>query len=280
MRVTSSLLVLALALADAGFTSAHAQFFGYTKSTGAGSPGEQELSIKTEGKFGKRDGSYTALKEKLEYAFTPWHNIQLEIAAIAQSHFIDGVTDIGDRNQTEFSGGSAELKYRFLEPGPSLPFSAALIIEPEISQISGNSGKREMGYELETRLALETEIVPKKLYAAINLFYEPEVKHTPEDEWEREADFGISGAIAYRATSIMTVGTGLEYRRHYEPEFHIYEGDALFIGPSMSLKINHRASLKLAWETQVAGHATDDPRLFNLEEFSRQKAKVELSYEF
>jgi hypothetical protein len=280
MRVTSNLLVLALVLADAGFTSAHAQFFGYTKSTGVGSPGEQELSIKTEGKFGKRDGSYTALKEKLEYAFTPWRNVQLEVAAIAQSHAIRNVTGIGDRNQTEFSGGSAELKYRFFEPGPNSPFSAALIIEPEISQIGGNSGKREMGYEFETRLALETEIVPKKLYAAINLFYEPELKHTREDEWEREADLGVSGAVAYRLTPIMTIGAGLEYRRHYEPEFHIFEGDALFVGPSLSMKINRAASIKLAWSAQVAGHATDDSRQFNLEEFSRQKAKMELSYEF
>jgi hypothetical protein len=280
MRTTSKVLVPVLLLAGASFTSAHAQYFGFTKSTGVGSLGEQEFSIETEGKFGKRDGSYTALKEKLEYAFTPWHNVQLEFGAIARSHFIRNVTGIDDRNQTEFSGASAELKYRFFEPGPNFPFSAALMIEPEISQISGNSGKREMGYELETRLALETEIVPKKLYAAINLFYEPEVKHTPEDEWEREADLGVSGAVAYRLTPIMTIGAGLEYRRHYEPEFHIFEGDALFIGPSLSMKINRSLSLKLAWLAQVAGHATDDPRLFNLEEFSRQKAKAELSYEF
>jgi hypothetical protein len=78
----------------------------------------------------------------------------------------------------------------------------------------------------------------------------------------------------------MTIGAGLEYRRHHEPEFHIFEGDALFIGPSLSMKINRSSSLELAWLAQVAGHATDDPRLFNLEEFSRQKAKAELSYEF
>jgi hypothetical protein len=280
LRLSLNNLLLALIVGSV-VIPAHAEYFGFTHGTGVGSVGDHEVAVETQAKFGKRDGSYSAFKDKFEYRFTPWQDIRLEFAALAASHFIHNVTDFDDRDQTRFDGAAAELKWRFLKRGSSVPFSAALIVEPEFSLYSSNSGTRENGYGLEARLAFDTELIPNKLDAAVNFFTEPEVKHRPATAvWEREIDYGVSGALSYRLTPIVDVGAGIEYRRHYEPEFHVFEGDALYVGPSFAIKLNRNTSLEFAWLAQVDGHAVDDPRLLNLEEFSRQKTKLKLSYKF
>lgn len=274
-------ILLAAILLFGGPVPAQAHYFGFTDSTGVGSVGDHEVAAETKARFGKRDGSYSAFKDKIEYRFTPWQDIRLEVAALAASHFVHGVTDFSNRNQTRFDGAATELKWRFLHHGPSVPFSAALIIEPEFSLYSSNSGTRENGYELEARLAIEREIIPGKLGAALNFFTEPELKHKPAAAiWEKEIDYGVSGALSYRLTPSLEIGAGVEYRRHYEPEFHVFEGDAFYAGPSLAIKLNRHTSLEFAWMSQIDGHSAGDPHLLDLGEFSRHKAKVKLSYKF
>lgn len=260
---------------------AQALYFGFSDSTGAGSVGDHEVAAETKARLGKRDGSYSAFKDKFEYRFTPWQDIRLEIAALADSHFVHGVTDFNNRDQTRFDGGAAELKWRFLHQGPSAPFSAALLIEPEFTLYSSNSGTRENGYELEARLAIQREIIPDRMGAALNFFTEPELKHKPGAAiWEKEIDYGVSAALAYRLMPNLEIGAGIEYRRHYEPEFHIFESDAFYVGPSLAVKLNRNTSLEFAWMSQVDGHSVGDPHLLELDEFSRHKAKAKLSYKF
>jgi hypothetical protein len=45
--------------------------FGFTTGSGIGLEGEKEFTIDTVGRFGKRDGHYTATETKYEYEFTP-----------------------------------------------------------------------------------------------------------------------------------------------------------------------------------------------------------------
>ena len=67
----------------AGFASAHAEdanswrdietkyIFGFTTGSGIGLEGEKEFTIDTVGRFGKRDGHYSATETKYEFEFTP-----------------------------------------------------------------------------------------------------------------------------------------------------------------------------------------------------------------
>src|ERR1051325_12187545 len=67
--------------------------FGFTEGSGIGLEGEKEFSIDTGGRFGKRDGRYTATETKFEFEYTPNQYIQLEFGPLAAGHFIRDVTD-------------------------------------------------------------------------------------------------------------------------------------------------------------------------------------------
>src|SRR5664279_5957087 len=45
--------------------------FGFTTGSGIGLEGEKEFTIDTIGRFGKRDGHYSATETKYEFEFTP-----------------------------------------------------------------------------------------------------------------------------------------------------------------------------------------------------------------
>ena len=77
------------------------------------------------------------------------------------------------------------------------------------------------------------------------------------------------------------IGAEVEYFRHYDAlNLGAFEGDAVFVGPTFYLQLTPKSFIQAAWSAQVAGHAAGDPLPLNLDEFSRQKAKLKFAYEF
>jgi len=289
----AGLLAMALLLSSATGFPAHAQddtdfyeietkyIFGFTKGSGIGLEGEKEVSGETRGQFGKRSGTYRAFEHMLEFEFTPTQFIQIEVEALGQSHFIRNVPDLDDRNKTAFSGVAAELRYLLLGRGPGQPISITLSAEPEVSRVDDISGERVRATSVETRLALDAELVPNRLFAGFNLLYVPEALRSPEGEWERETNLGVSGALSFRPAPPVVIGAEIEYFRHYNSlNLTGFEGDAVFVGPTLYLQLTRKAFIQAAWSAQVAGHAVGDPLSLNLDEFSRHKAKLKFGYEF
>src|ERR1700676_490506 len=71
--------------------------FGFTTGSGIGLEGEKEFTVDSIGRFGKRDGHYTATETKNEYEFTPTQSNQIDFRALGWAHNIGGVTDLDDR---------------------------------------------------------------------------------------------------------------------------------------------------------------------------------------
>src|ERR1700719_3599867 len=97
--------------------------FGFTTGSGIGLEGEKEFTIDTVGRFGKRDGRYTATETKFEYEFTPSQFVQIEFGALGATHSIRGMADLDDRNQIAFAGGFAEFRYLAIERTSNNPLS-------------------------------------------------------------------------------------------------------------------------------------------------------------
>jgi len=255
--------------------------FGFTIGSGIGLEGEKEISAQSVGRFGKRSGTYRAFQHTLEFEFTPSQYVQIEIEALGQSHFIKNVPDLDDRNSTQFSGVAAEFRYLLLGRGPGNPWSITLSIEPETSRIDDTSGEVVRVTEFENRLAIDVEIIPSRLFAGFNFLYVPEIVRTPEAEWERETTLGFSAALAYRFIPSVVAGVEVEYFRHYSSlDLSSFEGDAVFVGPTLYWQLTNKSFIQAAWSAQVAGHAVGDPFNLNLDEFSRHKAKLKYAYEF
>ena len=133
----------------------------------------------------------------------------------------------------------------------------------------------------QTRFALDVELVPNRLFAGFNLLYVPEVLRTADFTWERATNLGVSAALAFRPVPTVVVGAEVEYFRHYNTlDLSAFEGDALYVGPTLYVQLSRKSFIQAAWSAQVAGHAVGEPGGLNLDEFSRYKVKLKYAYEF
>ena len=71
------------------------------------------------------------------------------------------------------------------------------------------------------------------------------------------------------------------YLRAYEGlTLNRYQGQALFLGPTMFWHITERAWISFAFNAQVAGRAVADNRRLDLVYFNRTQARLKVGVEF
>jgi hypothetical protein len=259
--------------------------FGFTTGSGIGLEGEKEFSPETVMRFGKRDGRYTASETKFEFEFTPNQYVQIEFGPMASYHNICGVADFDDRNQLAFSGVFGEIRYLLLERTSAQPLSVTVSAEPEWHRIEETSGQRITNFGLEVMVNADLELIQNRLYLGANLLYEPEQTRDPNGVgagWEKESTAGVSGAVAYRILPSVFVGAEAWYLRHYDGAWlNTFAGDAIFVGPTLYVQLARKVFMTAAWNTQVWGREVDNlDVMFNLQEFSRHRAKLKVAVEF
>lgn len=255
--------------------------FGFTVGSGIGLEGEREFTVDTIGRFGKRGGHYTATETKYEFEFTPSQFIQIEFGALGSTHTIGGVTDFDDRRQVALSGAFAELRYLAIERTSNNPLSVTLAVEPTVRRIDETSGERVRNFEFETTINADLELIRNRLFAGLNLLYEPELTQTATGDTQREAKFGGSAALSFRIASNVVVGGEVWYLRHYDAaNLTAFTGDAVMLGPSVYIQFTPKMFMTAAWNTQVWGREIGNPVSLNLAEFQRHRAKLKFAYEF
>jgi hypothetical protein len=256
--------------------------FGFTDGADIGNEGEKAIEYEATGSFQKRGGSYAAIEHELAFEHVLTQNFSYEVSAHGLSHSISNVEDLDDRHSTQFSGLSAKLRYLILGRGPGSPIGLTVSAEPEWFRADGTDGTQTRGYSTTFKLVADTEFIANRLYAALNLNYEPEVaKPSGGDLWERSSSAGVSLGLAYRVTPTVALGVGAEYDRAYDGlTFQTFNGHALFVGPTLQVNFSSKVLLAAAFSTQVAGHAVDDPRALDLTNFERYRANLKLEFEF
>lgn len=255
--------------------------FGFTTGSGIGLEGEKEITIDTIGRFGKRDGHYAATETKYEFEFTPSQFIQIEFGALGSTHHIGGVTDLDDRRQIALGGAFAELRYLAIERTSNNPLSVTLAVEPTVRRIDETSGERVRNFEFETTVNADLELLKNRLFAGVNLLYEPEVTRTVTGDTQREATFGGSAALSLRVASNVVLGGEVWYLRHYDAaNLTAFTGDAVMLGPSLYIRFTPKMFMTAAWNTQVWGREVGNPVSLNLSEFQRNRAKLKFAWEF
>jgi len=255
--------------------------FGFTTGSGIGLEGEKEFTVDSVGRFGKRDGHYAATETKYEFEFTPSQFVQIEFGALGSTHNIGGMTDLDGRNQAAFGGGFAEIRYLAVERTSNNPLSVTLAVEPTVRLIDETSGASVHNYEFETTVNADLELLRNRLYAGVNLLYEPEVTRTATDGTQREATFGGAAALSVRLAPNLLIGGEVWYLRHYDsPTLSAFTGDALMAGPTLYVKFTSKMFMTAAWNAQVWGREVGNPVALNLSEFQRHRARLKFAYEF
>ena len=268
--------------ADVFYETETKYMFGFVDGADIGNEGEMAIEYEGTGSFQKHGGRYSAIEHELAFEHVPTQNFSYELSLHGLSHSISGVDDIDDRHTTQFSGVSTKLRYLILARGPGSPIGLTVSAEPEWSRIDGTDGTQTRSYGSTFKIVADTELVANRLYVALNLIYQPEVaKPADSDLWEHSSTAGVGLGLAYRVTPTIALGVGAEYDRAYDGlAFQTFNGHALFIGPTLQINFTPKILLAAAFSGQVAGHAVDDPRTFDLTNFERYRANLKLEFEF
>ena len=91
----------------------------------------------------------------------------------------------------------------------------------------------------------------------------------------------MSAAIAYRFTPKLTMGAEIEYDAAYDGAgIQSFQGQALYLGPTLHIQFNGHMMLAAAWSTQIAGHATAENFGLDLTNFPHQQGNLKFEIEF
>ena len=207
----------AQAAADVFHEAESKYMFGFIDGSDIGNEGEKAFEYEATGSFQKRGGHYTAIEHEFEFEHVLTQNFAYELSAHALTHSISGVEDLDDRNSTQFSGASAKLRYLILGRGPGSPIGLTISAEPEWSRVDGTDGTAAQAYASAFMIVADTELIANRLYAAINLTYEPEVaKPADTGMWERSSSAAVGLGLTYRLTPTLAMGVAAEYDRAYD----------------------------------------------------------------
>jgi hypothetical protein len=255
-------------------------FGNFTVGSSTGIEGERAFEPDTTADFGKRSGHYGASQTELEYEYTPSQYVQVEFGPTVSAYNIHGVPGLDDANMAAINGFSGELRSVLIDRGPS-PFAVTMSLEPEFRSRDETSGVKVVNYELEAKLEADTELIKNRLFLGFNLLFEPETTRADLGIWQNEATVGASSALAFQVVPNVVIGADLWYLRHYDGmAFGSFTGDAVYLGPTLFWKISSKVLMSAAWETQVAGREVGVMPALDLTDFSRQRARLLVEFEF
>jgi hypothetical protein len=146
--------------------------FGFTVGTDVIEPGRLEVSGEAVSRLGKRLGRYQADAFRSTVTFAPIEGLSIEPGVIGHHFSIRNVSGLDNRSFTGFGGVSAEIKWRILKRGDPSPFGLTLLAQPRMGLLDESSGERGRSQGLETRLLLDTALIPNTVYASLNVIYE------------------------------------------------------------------------------------------------------------
>jgi hypothetical protein len=280
--LTALVLLLLLAPSALQAGDVDTQFlFGFTQGSDVGELGEKEIESETVGRFGKADGSYAALTSELRAELVPLGNFRFEVGAIVNYSSISGVSGFDDRNDVQFGGFALEGRYRLLDRRVA-PVGLTLSAEPHWTRIDDRSGELVANFGSEFVVAVDKELVEDRIFAALNVRYDPEWTHLlARDVWLPQSTLGISAAVTAQVDAGVFFGIEIHYVRGYDGAgANVFLGDALFVGPTTYLRLSKSFSVSAALSVQVAGIAVDVPGSLNLRDFERLQARLRLEYNF
>lgn len=280
--LTALVLLLLMAPCAVQAGDVDTQFlFGFTQGSDVGELGEKEIESETVGRFGKADGSYAALTSELRAEFVPLENFRVEVGAIVNYSSISGVSGFDDRNEVQFGGFALEGRYRLLDRRVA-PVGLTLSAEPHWTRIDDTSGELVANFGSEFVVAVDRELVENRIFAALNVRYDPEWTHLlARDVWLPQSTLGISAAVTAQVDAGVFFGIETHYVRGYDGAgANVFLGDALFVGPTTYLRLSKSFSVSAALSVQVAGIAVDVPGSLNLRDFERLQARLRLEYDF
>ncbi len=240
--------------------------FGFTQGSDVGELGEKgNPDRKPLADSARPMRSYAALTSELRAELVPLENFRFEVGAIVNYSSISGVSGFDDRNEVQFGGFALEGRYRLLDRRVA-PVGLTLSAEPHWTRIDDTSGELVANFGSEFVVAVDKELVETRIFAALNVRYDPEWTHLlVRDVWLPQSTLGISAAVTAQVDAGVFFGIETHYVRGYDGAgANVFLGDALFVGPTTYLRLSKSFSVSAALSVQVAGNAIDVPEFASI----------------
>lgn len=255
--------------------------FGFTIGSDIGSAGEIEIEAESDSGMGKRAGRYLAAMNALQFKATVTDQIRISPHVELGHHAIAGVPGMADLARADFAGGGVEFKYRALNRADA-PFGLTFGLDTSASRIEAATGQRTRDYGLDFSAALDRELIADRLYGAINLMHAPSWARDPVTRaWAQSSVSGVGAALVGRIGERVYLGGEVRYLRAYESTgWSGFSGEAVFAGPSLFVVLAPRATMTVAWNAQIAGHAEGETGALDLKNFERHQVRVRFGFGF
>jgi hypothetical protein len=255
--------------------------FGFTEGSDIGEAGEKELEADSTGRFGKFDGSYNTVATALEAKYSFSDRFRLSAVATVAYYDITGVSGFDDRRQAALQSVSFDARFRLFDREHA-PFGLTLSVEPHRGFMDEMSGEGADQYGAEIRLLADRELIPGRLFAALNVSYEPEeARLRASGEILRESLLGIGGAVAMQVLPNVFIGAEARSLRQYDGlGLNSVAGQALYIGPTLYATFGQGYFLSAAWNVQVWGAVAGTSGALDLVNFERYQAKLRVGVVF
>lgn len=269
-----SLAALLPACADAeGFDTEH--IFAFMIGADVGTLGEREFQTETTGRFGRSGGTYRAVGHEFELEFVPVRNFRVELGSTFAAHFISGVPGLDDQRRLSWQGGSIDLRYRFLDR-ETAPFGLTFATEVHGHRVDETTAEAVRSFGTEFRLAFDRELVPDRIIAAFNVFYEPEwTRVIGSGVMEKDSTAGAALGVLAQVRPGFLLGGEARYLRKYEGiGLEELAGQALFVGPTAYFQLSKRSRLTASWSIQAWGRPAGSTASLDLVNFDRHQARL------
>jgi hypothetical protein len=140
-------------------------------------------------------------------------------------------------------------------------------------------------FSMDTRLIADARLIPDRLWAGINLIYDPSVSRLRgSGEGDRSSTLAVSGSLMAKVAEHVFIGPEVRYMRAYDGAFlNRFDGHAVFLGPVLHYQVSEKGFFTLAYSGQVFGHDRDpdfSKRALDLGDFPRHSVRVRFGVEF
>jgi hypothetical protein len=170
-------------------------------------------------------------------------------------------------------GVSSEFRWQYLNRFSS-PLDLTLSFEPQWLHIDNTSGQNLQSYVLPVRLLADMALIPEKTFVAFNLSYAPTFARIG-GTWQQQnpVEIALAATTAIPGNAFL----GVETRQSTLNQHGFFSGRALFVGPSLFVRLSNAIIVKVTWEAQIPAETAGHDDLVN---FERNEIRAQFAWDF
>jgi hypothetical protein len=246
--------------------------FGFTEGADIGDMGERELEIITIGHLGRR-GEFTNLTNESSFRYGVEQSFRASVGILTDYYSVHDSAGYLNRTGLRQSGLTSEFRWQFSEHD-SAPIGLTLSFAPNWRRVNDPTPGLGRAYMLPVSLLADLVFIQNQLYAAVNVTVAPTFSSVA-GLWQNtrpiERSAALAGALGDR------IFLGGEVRWAAQNLTAPFGDRALYIGPSLYIKLQENLSVKAAWSAQVPEFFTGRMDIANYE---RHQVVLQFAYGF